>query len=133
MDSPNVQRPWWMTVLAVVCTLMLLIVIPSDLFVADARNVEVWLGFELYGPLAIATAPIHWAIFAIGAWAFWTGRRWIVPWAAAYLFYVAISHLVWSEVSPHGRGWHVGLAEALAISACAVLLLRVAARTDPVR
>jgi hypothetical protein len=127
--EPNAPRPWWMTVLAVVCTVFLLIVVPSDLFVADARNTEVWLGFEAHGWLAILTAPIHWAMFAVAAWAFWTGRRWIVPWAAAYLFYVAVCHLVWSRVSPHGRGWPVGLAQALAISACAVVLLRVGARS----
>src|SRR5215470_16904624 len=107
MAPSNVSRPWWMTALAVLCTAFVLIVVPSDLLVADARNTEVWLGFETHGALAILTAPIHWAIFAIAAWAFWTDRRWIVPWAAAYLFYVAVCHLVWSQVSPHGRGWPI--------------------------
>jgi hypothetical protein len=116
-----------MTALAGFCVAVLAVSIPSDLFIADARNVEVWLGFELRGPLAIATAPIHWAIFALGAWAFWSGRRWIVPWAAAYVFYVAVCHLVWSEASPHGRGWPIGLAQAVAISIPGVLLLRAAA------
>ena len=133
MDVRSDRRPWWMTVLAVACTAVLLIVIPSDLFVADARNTEVWLGFEVHGPLALLTAPVHWAMFAVAAWACWTGRRWIVPWIAAYLFYVAVCHLVWSEVSPHGRGWHIGLVQAVAISAGAVLLLRVASRGRPAR
>jgi hypothetical protein len=59
-----------MTALAVVCTIALVITGLSDLLVADARNVEVWLGFEVTGRLAILTAPLHWAILALGAWAF---------------------------------------------------------------
>ena len=125
-------RPWWMTALAAFCVATLLVSIPRDLFVAGARDVEVWLGFEVRGPLAILTAPIHWAIFALGAWAFWTGRRWIVPWAAAYIFYVAVCHLIWSEVSPNGRGWPIGLVQAVAISVFGFLLLRAAGK-DPVR
>jgi hypothetical protein len=58
-----------------------------------------------------------------------TGRRWAASWAAAYLFYVAASRLVWSEVSPHGRGWLVGLAQALVISLFGALLLRVGVRS----
>ena len=126
--SPNESaispRPWWMTAAAVVCGLALVVWIPRDLFVAEARDVEVWFGFELRGPLALATAPIHWAIFAVAAWAFWTGRTWIVPWAAGYAFYGAFCHLVWSEVSPNGRGWPIDLVQSLAISTVGVLLLR---------
>ena len=47
-----------------------------------------------------------------------------MPWAAGYLFYAALSHLVWSEASPHGRGWPIGLLQALGLSAVGVLLLR---------
>jgi hypothetical protein len=117
-----------MTALAAVCLAALLITIPRDLFFAATRDVEVWLGIEVTGPAAILTAPIHWAIFAVGAWAFWTRRPWIVPWAAAYLFYVAASHLVWSEASPNGRGWPVGLAQALGLSLAGLLLLRAGRR-----
>ena len=119
-----------MTTAAVFCTAVLLITVPSDLFVADARNVEVWLGFELRGPLALLTSPIHWAIFATGAWAFWNGQRWIVPWAVAYVLYVAVAHLVWSVASPHGRGWPIGLLQALAIATVALLLHRAAAKDE---
>jgi hypothetical protein len=41
------------------------------------------------------------------------------------VLYVALSHLIWSEASPHGRGWPAGLAQAAAISLVAVLLLRL--------
>jgi hypothetical protein len=113
-----------MTVLAALCLIMLLINLPRDLFFSETREVEVWLGFEIRGWLALLTAPIHWAIFGVGAWAFWTRRSWVVSWAAAYLFYVALSHLVWSEASPDGRGWPIGIAQAMAISALGFLLLR---------
>jgi len=89
------------------------------------RDVEVWLGFELHGRAARLTAPLHWAIFAFGAFAFWRAKPWIWPAAAAYVLYVALSHLIWSEASPHGRGWPAGLAQAAAISLVAVLLLRL--------
>jgi hypothetical protein len=119
-----------MTALAVFCLAVVVITVPSDLFVPAARDVEVWLGFEVRGPLALLTAPIHWAIFAIGAWAFWTGRRWIVPWAVVYVLYGAVAHLVWSEASPNGRGWPLGLLQAVAISGVAYFLHRAAANEE---
>ena len=120
--------PRWMRALAVVCALTLIVTFFSDLFVPDARNVEVWFGFEVTGPAALATAPLHWAIFATFAWAFWTGRRWVIPAAAGYLFYVALCHLVWSEASPHGRGVVIGVAEAAVFCVLAIVLLRAGRR-----
>jgi hypothetical protein len=113
-----------MTALAVFCAATVAFLVPRDLCFAETRDVEVWLGLELRGGWALATAPLHWAIFALGAWGFWTGRAWIVPAAAAYAFYVALSHLVWSEASPNGRGWPMGLAQAAALSVLGFLLLR---------
>ena len=117
-------RPWWMTAMSVFCLATVAFLVPRDLFLDRTRDVEVWLGFELRGTLALLTAPIHWAIFLVGAWAFWTQRSWILPSAAAYAFYIALSHLVWNEVSPHGGGWVAGVAQALAFSVPGVLLLR---------
>jgi hypothetical protein len=113
-----------MTLLSAVCLAALLINVPRDLFFADNRGVEVWLGFEVTGWAAILSAPVHWAIFAMGAWAFWAARPRVVAWAAAYVFYVALSHLVWSEASPNGRGLPIGLAQAAGISVVGFLLLR---------
>lgn len=113
-----------MTALAVFCLLTVVFLVPRDLFVAKARDVEVWFGFELHGTAALLTAPLHWAIFGLGAYGFWFQRRWIVPAAAAYAFYIAASHLVWSEASRNGHGWLAGLAQALLLSIPGVLLLR---------
>jgi len=123
-------RPWWMTALACACSLALLINVPRDLFFPATREVEVWLGFETRGPVALLTAPLHWAIFGIGAWAFWAQRSWVIPWAAIYVFYVAASHLIWSEASPNGRGWPIGLAQAVGFSILGVLLLRAGSRAS---
>lgn len=113
-----------MTALAVFCAATVIFLAVRDLTVPHVRDVEVWGGFEVHGAAARLTAPLHWAVFAIGAWAFWTQRPWILPAAALYAFYVALSHLVWSEASPKGHGWIAGLAQAIALSIPGVLLLR---------
>lgn len=115
-------RPAWMTAILVFCLATLLFCIPRDLFVPGPRDVEVWFGFELHGRWAALTAPLHWAIFATGAWGAWRQRVWVRTWAVGYGFYVAASHLVWNLVSPHGDGWGAGMAEALAMAACAAVL-----------
>lgn len=110
--------------MAVFCLATVAFLVPRDLFFPATREVEVWFGFELHGTAALLTAPLHWAVFCVGAWGFWRQRPWIVPCAAGYAFYVALSHLVWSEASPNGRGWPMGLAQALALSIPGLLLLR---------
>ena len=127
MSEPGPTRPWWMTALAGICLLALIINVPRDLFFRATREVEVWFGIEVRGPWALVSAPLHWALFAVGAWGFWSARPWVVPCAAAYVFYVALSHLIWSEASPNGRGWEIGLIQAVAISGFGVLLLRAGA------
>jgi hypothetical protein len=117
-----------MRVMAAFCLATVCFLVARDLFHPPSREVEVWFGFELRGSAARWTAPLHWAVFAVGAWAFWTRRPWIVPAAAGYVFYVALSHLVWSEASPNGNGWLVGLAQAFAISVPGVLLWRAGRR-----
>ena len=117
-------RPWWMTALAVACLASVAFLVPRDLFLAHTRDVEVWFGFELRGAAARVTAPVHWGIFLAGAWGFWFERPWIVPCAAAYAFYVALCHLVWNVVSPHGSGGVAGVAETVAFSVPGFLLVR---------
>jgi hypothetical protein len=117
-----------MTTLAAICAAALVINVARDLFAPESRAVEVWFGLEVRGTLALLTAPLHWAIFAVGAWGFWTAQPWVVPATAGYLFYAAFSHLVWSEASAHGRGWPIGLVQAAVFSGVALLLLRARAR-----
>ena len=110
--------------MALFCVATVVFLIPRDLFYSDARFVEVWFGFELRGRAALLSAPLHWAIFAIGAYGFWYQKPWIVRAAAGYAFYIAASHLVWSEVSPNGNGWMIGLLQAAGFSVPGFLLLR---------
>ena len=118
------QRSPLMSVLSVFCLATVMFLIPRDLFFPETRDVEVWLGFELRGMAALLTAPLHWAIFALGGWGAWQGRRWFLPCAAGYVLYIALSHLIWSEVSPNGEGWPMGLLQAFVISIPAAVLLR---------
>lgn len=123
-------RPAWLTALAVLCMVALPIHVVRDLFVETTRDVEVWGGFEVHGRAALLTAPLHWALFAVGAWGFWTARPWVLTATAIYLFYAAVSHVIWSEASPHGRGWPIGVAQAIVITGIGVLLLRGRAKIE---
>lgn len=96
-----------------------------DLALPHVRDTEVWFGFELRGGLAIATAPIHWAIFGIGAWLFGKGhpRAWL--YASLYAVYIAISHLIWNVTSPVGGGLAEGLVQLAFFLIPAALLFRM--------
>ena len=110
-------------VLAIFCAATVGFLVYRDLYVPHVRDVEVWLGFELTGRAARLTAPLHWAIFAAGAWAFWTARSWVWPWATAYAAYIAVSHLVWNLVSPSGGGLGAGLWQLALFSLPVAVLL----------
>jgi hypothetical protein len=88
-------RAGWMTALAVFCAATVPFLMWRDLFVPHVRDVEVWGGFELRGAAAHYTAPLHWLVFAVGAWGFWRAWPWMPRAAVAYLAYVALSHVVW--------------------------------------
>jgi hypothetical protein len=112
------------TALALLCAATVVFLAARDLLLPEIGDVEVWGGFELRGRAARLSAPLHWAIFAVGAWAFWRAKPWIWSAAAGYAFYVAASHLVWSEASPNGRGWPMGLLQAVGISGIGAWMLR---------
>ncbi len=128
MTTVRSDPPWLMRALAYFCLATLVVSVARDLFYEPTRNVEVWFGFEVYGTAALVTAPIHWAIFAAGAYGFWNRRAWALPAAAGYELYAALAHLVWSEASTNGRGWQIGLAQAAALSCVALFLWRARVR-----
>lgn len=117
------QRPGWALALALFCAATVVFLAARDLFVPHVRDTEVWLGFELHGTAARLTAPLHWAIFAAGAWGYWAMRPWIWPWASVYAFSIAVGHLVWNLTSPPGGGWFAGLWQLGLFSIPAVVLL----------
>ena len=98
-------------VMAAFCLVTIVFLVYRDLALPHVRDTEVWFGFELRGALALATAPLHWAIFAVGAWLFWKGhpRAWL--YASLYAAYIALSHLVWNLTSAAGGGLVAGLVQ----------------------
>ena len=125
------RRPWWMNGLLGFCLFMTFVYLPFDLFWKPVgRDQEVWLGFVLEGWAAKATEPLHWAIYAAGAWGFWKMRPWLHPWAALYTASIAVGMLVWSVRDPRGPGLLIGLAPFAAFGALAVALWRARERFE---
>lgn len=127
LDRP--PRPWWMTAMAVFCLASAVLLIWRDFSLPHVRDVEVWFGFEVHDRAAMLTAPLHWGIFLAAAFGFWFQRPWIVPAAAGYSFYIALSHLIWNQTSPNGGGWPAGIAQTALFSVPGVLFL-LALRND---
>jgi hypothetical protein len=57
----------------------------------------------LHGIWAKATEPLHWAVYAAGAWGFWKMRRWMWPWAAVYAAQIAVGTVIWNYLDPRGN------------------------------
>jgi len=125
------KRPVWATGLAVFCAATVVFLMGRDLFVPEVRDTEVWLGLELHGRLARWTAPLHWAVFACGAWGYWRMRRWVWPWASVYALQIAVGHLVWNVTSPSGAGWGAGWAQLVLFSLPAAGLLWARPKREP--
>ena len=107
-----------------------------DLTLPHVAEVEVWLGFELRGTWARATAPIHWAIYATAGLAFARDRDWVWRAAIPWSIYIAFSHLVWNLTSRSGGGPVLGLlhlALFLVPTALLVVLHRVRNRIQGAR
>ena len=123
------RRPWWMNGLLAFCLFMTFVYMPFDLFWKSiATDEEVWFGLMLHGWAAKLTEPLHWAVYAAGAYGFWKMRPWMWPWAAVYSAQISIGMLVWSLRDPRGRGWIGGAVAALVFLIPAVALWRARAR-----
>jgi short-subunit dehydrogenase len=118
------RRPWWMNFLLLICFVRAAFVIPSDFFFTPvAFAEEVWFGILFTGWAAKLTEPLHWAIFAAGAYGFWRMSPWMWPWAAVYTAQVAFSSLVWSIFHVGGLGgWALGLVTGLLVGLLAFAL-----------
>lgn len=122
------RRPWWMNLLLGFCAYMTFIYLPYDMFVKPvAEDGEVWFGVLLRGWAAKLTEPVHWAIYAAGAYGFWRMRTWMWPWAALYVGQIAVGMLVWNVIDARGR-WVGGIIAAALFGLLAVALWRARSR-----
>ena len=127
--SDGSLRPWWMNLIFYFCLYMTFLYMPFDVFVKPvASDHEIWFGIALTGWWAKATEPVHWLIYAAGAYGFWKMKSWMWPWAAIYAAQVVIAMFVWNVISPHGRGWPGGLIAAAIFALPMVALWRARAR-----
>lgn len=125
MSREIAWRRRWERGLALACLATVVFLVYRDLAVPAVRDVEIWLGIELRGTWARWTAPLHWAVFAAGAWGFARGHDWVWRAAPPYASYVAVSHLVWNLSSPRGGGLGAGLWQLALFGAVAWMLFRL--------
>ena len=119
------KRSWWMNLIFLFCLYMTFAYMPFDLFLKPvADDKEVWLGFTLHGWWAKATGPLHWLIYAAGAYGFWQMKRWMWPWAAIYVGQVAVGMFLWNVIDPGGAGWTAGAIAGAVFLVPTVALLR---------
>ena len=116
-------RPIWMNAMFVFCAYMTFIYMPFDMFIKPvAEDEEIWFGYMLTGWAAKATEPIHWAIYGAGFYGFLKMKSWMHPWAALYVFQVAIAMAVFPWL--HRDAGFAGIAVAVPFVILGVMLLR---------
>jgi short-subunit dehydrogenase len=122
-------RPWWMNALMLFCAYMAFVYVPWDLFAKPvAEDAEVWFGIMLTGWAAKAAEPLHWAVYAAGAYGFYRMRPWMWPWAAIYVAQIALSMLVWNVLYHGGlQGWISGAVSLAVFAGLAAVLWRARA------
>ena len=119
------RRPLWMNGLMLFCMFMAVLYVPWDFFFKPvAADEEVWFGILLTGWWAKLTEPLHWAIYAAGAWGFWQMKSWMHPWTLVYTAQIAIGMFVWSSTDERGVGVIAASVTALPFIVLCVFLWR---------
>jgi len=128
------RRSLWMNLLLLFCLYMTFIYMPFDIFWKPlAEDEEVWFGVTLHGWSAKYTAPLHWLIYAAGAYGFWHMKPWMWPWAAVYCAQIVISMFVWNLLDPRGGGMQAGAVAAAVFMVPTIALWRSKDRFNGVR
>lgn len=123
-------RPIWMNAMFVFCAYMTFIYLPFDFFYKPFTvDEEVWFGFQLHGWAAKATEPLHWAIYGAGFYGFLKMKAWMHPWAALYVFQVAIGMAVFAWLY-QDASMPVGLAVGAPFAVLGIMLLLARGRFD---
>jgi hypothetical protein len=119
------QRPWWANVALAAALFGTCVFSPYDLFFVPLdRAEEVWFGITFHGHAAKVGEVAHWIVWATFAYGLWRMRPWVPALAAVYFLQVALAHLVWSVVSPRGRGLAIGAIQAAVFTIVAAVALR---------
>lgn len=122
-------RPVWMNLIFYFCLYMTFVYMPFDMFYKPVANDhEIWFGFALSGWWAKATEPLHWMIYAAGAYGFAGMKQWMWPWAAVYAGQVVIAMVVWNLVNPRGGGLTSGIIAGAIFMLPLIALIRARAR-----
>lgn len=118
------HRPWWMNGLMLFCAYMAIVYVPWDFWMKPAaEDAEVWFGIVFRGWAAKLAEPLHWAIYAAGAYGFWRMRPWMWPWAAVYSAQLTIAMLVWNAAYVGGiAGWGLGIVSLVPFGGLTLLL-----------
>ncbi|NQZ96312.1 MAG: SDR family NAD(P)-dependent oxidoreductase [Myxococcales bacterium] len=110
------------------CAYMAFVYVPWDFFAKPAaHDAEVWFGIMLTGGWAKLTEPLHWLVYAAGAYGFRRMRGWMWPWASLYTVQIALGMWVWSGIyasSGAVSGWILGLIPGLLFLVPSVALWR---------
>lgn len=119
LEEQFAQRPWWMNALMVGCAFIAFVYVPWD-FIAKpvSEDHEVWLGVPFRGWAAKLTEPLHFLIYAAGAYGFWRMKPWMWPWAAVYTATLTFGMFLWPIVYRGGVvGWLLGCASLVPFGA----------------
>ncbi|MFK7865091.1 MAG: hypothetical protein AB8B95_12800 [Pseudohongiellaceae bacterium] len=118
-------RPWWMNGIFLFCAFMSFVYLPWDVFVKPlAEDQEVWFGVLFTGWAAKVGAIAHWFVYGAGFYGLLKMKPWLHPWAALYVFQIALGMFVWSAFDERGSGLISGALVALPFIALAIALLR---------
>jgi len=114
-----------MTLIMIFCFYMAAIYVPWDfLFKPVSEDQEVWFGILFTGWWAKATEPLHFAVYAAGAWGFLQMKTWMHPWAALYVLQIAVGMFIWNVLDESGSGLVGGLISALPFILLVAMLWR---------
>lgn len=126
LDDRFQERAWWMNLLMLVSGFLAYVYVPWDfLFKPVAEDREAWFGVLLEGRWAKLTEPIHFVVYAAGAYGFWRMRPWMWPWAALWVSQLAIGMFLWPVLYRGGLGgWALALVSGAFFGTIAYALFR---------
>lgn len=137
LDDRLQERPWWMNAMMITSAFLAYVYVPWDFFFKPlAEDQEAWFGILLTGWAAKLTEPLHFFIYAAGAYGFWRMRPWMWPWAAAWVAQLAFGMFLWPIVYRGGSGgWLLGFLGGafFGLAAWALYAAREAFQPKPLR